>query len=54
MTTSKIIEIVCEVGIWLVATKAIFGYHFPWETCSCCGNKYKHHKQKGEQGNETK
>ena len=28
----------------LAGMKAVIGFHFPWETCACCGKKYKEHK----------
>ena len=33
-------HLVCAM-ILLVAIKAIIGFHFPWETCDCCGKKWK-------------
>ena len=30
--------------IGLVFLKAILGFNFPWEKCSCCGKKYRDHK----------
>ena len=31
--------------IFAVAMKAIIGFHWPWETCDCCGKKYRDHKK---------
>lgn len=28
-----------NILIILVAAKAIIGFHFPWEKCSCCGKR---------------
>lgn len=38
-----ILQITAKIMIYLVATKAIIEYHFPWEKCNCCGEKYKNH-----------
>lgn len=39
----KIVLIVlCLLGI-----KTVFGFHFPWERCDCCGLKYRDHKKGG-------
>ena len=35
----------CWISISLCATKAIMGFHFPWEICSCCKRKYREHKK---------
>ena len=33
------------IVLCLLACKTIFGFHFPWERCDCCGKKYKDHKR---------
>jgi len=32
-------------SVILVVAKAMMGYHFPWEKCSCCGKKFRDHKK---------
>ena len=36
--------IIVKILIGIVALKAIMGFHFPWEKCSCCGKKYRDHR----------
>ena len=33
--------------IFLVFAKTLIGFHFPWETCPCCGKKYREHNTDG-------
>jgi hypothetical protein len=40
---NEIASIITNVCIYLVAIKAILGYHFPWERCECCGKKWREH-----------
>jgi len=28
-----------RICIYLIALKAIIGFHWPWEKCACCGRK---------------
>jgi len=28
----------------ITAAKAVIGFRFPWEKCSCCGKKIREHK----------
>ncbi len=37
-----------QVLVYIVAFKAIMGVRFPWETCSCCGNKMRDHQMTGK------
>jgi hypothetical protein len=32
-----------NVTIYIVAIKAIIGFHFPWERCKCCGMRIDQH-----------
>jgi hypothetical protein len=44
----KIINNLLFFSVWCLWLKTIMGFHFPWETCECCGMKYKNHKRKIE------
>jgi hypothetical protein len=44
--TIIILQKVLGILLFLVALKAILGYHFMWEKCSCCGRRYRNHKHK--------
>ena len=39
-----IMKTVLHIIIYLVALKAIIGFHWPWEVCECCGQHYFKHK----------
>jgi hypothetical protein len=28
---------------FLCGVKAVWGFHWPWEKCECCGRKWKEH-----------
>lgn len=34
---------VLVVALMICGVKAVMGFHFPWEKCSCCGKKYGDH-----------
>lgn len=37
-----------QILIWIIFLgwfKHIIGFHFSWETCQCCGKKYRDHKK---------
>jgi hypothetical protein len=36
--------VILNIIIYIVAFKTIWGIHFPWERCDCCGKKYREHK----------
>ncbi len=38
------------VMLGMVATKALLGFHFPWEKCECCGGKWGGHVRNDETG----
>lgn len=42
------LRIAAIIAVCMVASKAIIGYHFPWEKCDCCGKKYRDHNKEGE------
>ena len=35
--------IILKILIGLVAVKAVFGFHFPWEKCPCCHKPARKH-----------
>lgn len=35
----SILSKISYILVLLVAFKAIMGFHFPWEKCSCCGKR---------------
>jgi hypothetical protein len=47
-TIDKIVKYFFFFSIWCLWFKTIMGFHFPWETCECCGKKYKDHKRINE------
>ena len=44
----KFLQFLVTLVIYLVAVKAIIGFHFPWERCDCpnCGRRFDEHKPK--------
>ena len=38
--------IILKILIGLVAVKAVFGFHFPWEKCPCCHKPAREHVSK--------
>jgi hypothetical protein len=46
MEAYEVARNVWQIVMILVVTKAIVGFHFPWETCQCCGKKYRDHQTK--------
>jgi len=38
--------IILKILIGLVAVKAVFGFHFPWEKCPCCHKPAREHASK--------
>lgn len=46
MNLNAVINVMCSTMLALLALKAMIGYHFPWETCPCCGKKYSEHDKR--------
>lgn len=44
---SDLIWNLARISMYLVALKALITGHWPWETCECCGKKWREHKQGG-------
>jgi len=38
-------ETILLITFALLWFKTMFGLHFPWEICDCCGKKWKDHKK---------
>ncbi len=45
---TKIVNGIYFFVLVALAVKTIYGYHFPWETCPCCGKKYREHNRDGQ------